>query len=784
MAEKLCAQCGEPNPTNANFCSTCGHHTFQSASELSTDLGPTASLESGPETGANLRLTISTRRIILLSVLSGGLYWFYLTWKQLEPETGEDHNPVWHALTLFVPFYNYFRIHRHVSAIKEAAVGAGVETSLDPGWAVTLAVVATALAGVSLAFDNVVAILVFSLMDIVLVTTIAVWAQGALNQYWIQAKGSGVGSAHIGIGGVVFVLLGLLTWVGLSLPGDDGPFGGIGQDPTPTRSVTSVQAPAATSTTAAMAPAATVEAVAEVAVEQPATVAPAEPAPTATTAPAPALPTPTPFSPPRPQSIISLDRGSDDYIFLDSEQGDSIGRGIQQALTTADGTFVVVRTRDNGVEINFGGPNAQWNLIFAAPGGAALAPGVYENATRWPFQEADIPGLSIFGNSSGCNRLTGSFEVLEASYGPGGEVAAFTAVFEQHCEERDPALFGKVRYKAPGVFVPTPTPLPPEPTITPPPIPTLPILPLTPAHIWSKAFGDAGNQHAVSAAVDSSSNVIVTGFFDGSVDFGVGMMTTAGDRDIFVAKFDTEGNHQWSKVFGDDSAQVASSVVVDSSGNVVVAGSFRGGVDFGGGMLTGTGDFDILVFKLDSKGNHLWSKRFGDPNRQVASSVAVDSLDSVFVTGNFEGGVDFGGGKLNNTGNRDLFVVKYDPKGNHVWSKNYGDAGRQSFSSVAVDSSGNVFVAANFEGSVDFGGDVLTSAGGFDIFVAKLNADGNHLWSNRFGDGDNPQFAHSVAVDSTGSIVIAGQFGGSVDFGGGTLTSAGDRDIFVAKFAP
>ena len=144
-------------------------------------------------------------------------------------------------------------------------------------------------------------------------------------------------------------------------------------------------------------------------------------------------------------------------LFLDSEPGDSVGGGIQQTFTEADGAFTGSRNFDNGVSIDFNGPGHFWGLDFAAPNQADLIPGPYEDATRFPFQSPAGAGLSVSGDGRGCNTLTGRFDVLEAVYGPGGEVERFAAEFEQHCEGGDPALFGRILFNSTGPPFPPPS---------------------------------------------------------------------------------------------------------------------------------------------------------------------------------------------------------------------------------------------------------------------------------------------------------------------------------------
>ncbi len=120
----------------------------------------------------------------------------------------------------------------------------------------------------------------------------------------------------------------------------------------------------------------------------------------------------------------------------------------------------------------------------------------------------------------------------------------------------------------------------------------------------------------------------------------------------------------------------------------------------------------------------------------------------------------------------------------HTRSQRFGDLENyQSASAIATDGANNVFVAGQFKGTVDFGGGPLTDAGGYDIYITKFNAAGNHIWSKRFGDTER-QVPSGITCDGAGNVFLVGKFRGTVDFGGGPLTSEGYDDIFVAKFDP
>ncbi|MBI4699924.1 MAG: hypothetical protein HY744_01955 [Deltaproteobacteria bacterium] len=235
-------------------------------------------------------------------------------------------------------------------------------------------------------------------------------------------------------------------------------------------------------------------------------------------------------------------------------------------------------------------------------------------------------------------------------------------------------------------------------------------------HLWSKPFGDAAGQAGFGVVSAADGAVLLAGYFMGAVDFGGGSLTSAGLWDMFVTKLDKDGKHLWSKRFGDASYDYGYGITAAADGGVLLSGSFQGTVDFGGGPLT-SADAGIFVARFDSDGTHLWSKRFGTG---VGRAIASSANGTVLLTGYFTGSADFGGGTLTSAGSYDIFVAKFDKDGNHLWSKRIGDPSDQHGYAIAVDASGAVLLTGAFKGSADFGGGPLTSAGDWDIFVAKL----------------------------------------------------------------
>ncbi len=301
------------------------------------------------------------------------------------------------------------------------------------------------------------------------------------------------------------------------------------------------------------------------------------------------------------------------------------------------------------------------------------------------------------------------------------------------------------------------------------------------AHQWSVRLGGTSDDVAYAVAVDGSGSVFVTGGFRDTVDFGGGNLVSAGSYDIFLAKFNASGVHQWSKRFGDASEDLGRGVAVDGSGNVLVTGYFYGTANFGGGNLTSAGSSDIFLAKYDASGVHQWSRRFGGSSEDSGYAVALDGLGNVLVTGYFTGTASLGSGNLVSAGFDDVFLAKYSASGAHQWSRSFGGSFQDLGRGVAVDGAGNVFLTGSFATTANFGGANLVCSGAADIVLAKYTPNGVHTWSKRFGSSGS-DFAKGVAVDVSGNVVVTGQFEFSVDFGGTTWFSAGSTDMFVAKF--
>jgi hypothetical protein len=281
--------------------------------------------------------------------------------------------------------------------------------------------------------------------------------------------------------------------------------------------------------------------------------------------------------------------------------------------------------------------------------------------------------------------------------------------------------------------------------------------------------------------------VYFTGYFRGTVSFGGPSLSVpyTSDLDVFVAKLTPAGAYVWAKNFTNDGNERGYGIAADSTGNVVVTGSFSNTINFGGGNLTSLNAMtDIFVARFTTTGVHSWSKRFGAPDgNENGYSAAMDTSGNVVVAGWALKPVDFGGGLLSALGSADGFVAKYTASsGSHMWSRRVGGSGNDYAYGVAVDGANNVLVAGAIGGQANFGGISLSLLGSSDAFVAKYGSTGNLLWARGLG-GIDAEVGRGVGV-AGGNPVTSGYFAGSGVFGGTTLTSSGMSDGFVTRLAP
>ncbi|HWO17598.1 MAG TPA: hypothetical protein VNO30_02440 [Kofleriaceae bacterium] len=260
---------------------------------------------------------------------------------------------------------------------------------------------------------------------------------------------------------------------------------------------------------------------------------------------------------------------------------------------------------------------------------------------------------------------------------------------------------------------------------------------------------------------------------------GPGSCAMVMDRDrAATALFGTPGHPRWVKQVGGTGWDGGSGVAVDGDENVIAVGVFSGSLQIGDFTLTSTGYSDVFVIKLNGlTGDVIWAKHFGGlqstgrlGNTAGGRAVRIDASNNIYVMGYFAGGIDFGGGELRSAG-LDVFVLKLTAGGDHVWSRQFGGAGSEEGEALAVRGNAIAFV----------GRQSATTSYYSYMFVVRMTTDGELIWSKSLG-GANYVHGHDVALDSSENVLVVGEFRQTVDFGGGTLV-ASDSDVFIAKYA-
>ncbi len=313
-----------------------------------------------------------------------------------------------------------------------------------------------------------------------------------------------------------------------------------------------------------------------------------------------------------------------------------------------------------------------------------------------------------------------------------------------------------------------------------------------PLTVWTSQLGPPQEDGSADIAVDGSGNSYITGWTAG--DLGG---PNQGGMDAFVANCDSGGTVQWTSQIGSSELDAGNGIAVDAGGNSYITGPTLGDLgnsliakyDSGGTMqwarlivsadaadialdgggsiyITGSTDGDLggpneggtdaFIVKRDSDGSTQWARQIGTSGSDFGYGIAVDASGDIYITGSTRG--DLG---APNQGGRDAFIVKYDGGGTVQWTRQIGTSGSDLGYGIAVDASGNIYIAGETEG--DLGG---PNQGLLDAFIVACDSDGTLQWIRQFGTSSDDS-ASGIAVDDSGTICITGWTEG--DLGGPNL---------------
>jgi len=248
-------------------------------------------------------------------------------------------------------------------------------------------------------------------------------------------------------------------------------------------------------------------------------------------------------------------------------------------------------------------------------------------------------------------------------------------------------------------------------------------------------YNNVGN----SVCTDLAGNIFVAGRFGnhnlgGSITFDTITLHSKGGRDLFLAKYDPDGQALWARRAGSPTVgkqDFAWGVAADADGNAVIGGWFNDTTDFDGRLLLSAGKRDAFVAKYSGAGQLLWANRCGGPENDNIGGVQTDGANNIYVTGHFTGTADFGPYQMNDRGNGDIFVAKYTPDGRVLWVIQMGGGSELPTDDVGLGLStnpqGESVITGSFSGTMRIGDEVLVSAGSQDVFIVILDTNGNVL---------------------------------------------------------
>ena len=265
---------------------------------------------------------------------------------------------------------------------------------------------------------------------------------------------------------------------------------------------------------------------------------------------------------------------------------------------------------------------------------------------------------------------------------------------------------------------------------------------------------------------------------------------TSGDGprggDVRVADQGQGSSEAWAASYGASVVITVGGLALDDAGNAYLAGHFSNKATLGAKKLYAAGGTDLYLAKVDPGGKLLWAREYGGANTDQLLGLARDKAGALYLTGRYYKQTTLGKITLTTAGKYEVYVARLSASGDVTWAVSAGGSGEDWGRSVAADGKGGCVVAGHFTGQAKFGGHSLSSAGSSDGFVARLDSAGKFSWAHRVG-GPKADQAHAVGLDGAGNSYLLGHYIGSATLGGLKLSSANGSsksDLLLARLGP
>lgn len=305
--------------------------------------------------------------------------------------------------------------------------------------------------------------------------------------------------------------------------------------------------------------------------------------------------------------------------------------------------------------------------------------------------------------------------------------------------------------------------------------------------LWVRTCGGTGLDRGLDLKVDSDDNAVITGFFSGSATFGDITLVSTDHHDLFIAKYNTNGNLIWVVQGAGSGIDEGLCLATNSTNDIYVGGFFESTLNIGSYNLS-TGNTEALFLaKLDPAGNVIWAKQsvMGEFGMAAIIDIVIDPSGDIIFTGYFHRETTFQNTTLfSYDDSDDIFIAKYNSNGIKIWVIQAGGDNDDKGNGIAVDESGNIYLVGEFRSTANFGNFTFSSIdGNADLFLAKLDQSGNFQWVNQ-GSGAQSDVAYSVCYNQINGLVICGGYSSDFTIGDSTFNSGATADIFAASFSP
>jgi hypothetical protein len=307
--------------------------------------------------------------------------------------------------------------------------------------------------------------------------------------------------------------------------------------------------------------------------------------------------------------------------------------------------------------------------------------------------------------------------------------------------------------------------------------------------LWARCAGGSGNEFVHAITADSSGNIYLTGsYYSPSLYIGSDTLLNHGAGEIFLIKYNSDGDLIWTKSIGGNDSDVGDFISTDSEGNVILAGHFQSPVIyFDSDSITNSGSRNILIIKYDAEGNCIWVKYGAGECKATITSFISDVAGNIYIAGNFSSnGIILGTDTLTSKGFTDIFLSKIDSNGNFLWTKSAGGDDIDHVNCIDIDDAGNIYISGDYSGiSIIFEADTLTNDSAYyqDIFLSRYDNYGNFNWAVSLG-GTGGDYPYCIDLDNSGSIYLAGTFRSPIISSGSSfVVNSGAYDVFLAKYS-